>query len=47
MITWRVLAVYYPEFVEWIVQRHGPLPEGGIVQADYERFRDEYLLEHG
>lgn len=43
--TWRQLARSYPEFVQWIAQRHGGVPDGPIDEADYERFVTEYELE--
>lgn len=41
-MTWKELAAKLPEFVQWVVQRHGPLPEGPIREADYNRFKAEY-----
>jgi hypothetical protein len=41
-MTWRELAAIQPEFVQWVAQRHGGLPEGPIEDADYERFKAEY-----
>ena len=43
--TWKDLAKAHPGFVQWVVQRFGPLPEGPIVQADYERYVAEYEKE--
>ena len=41
-MTWRDVAVRYPEFVQWVVARFGPLPEGPVIQEDYERFANAY-----
>lgn len=41
-LTWKVMTTLLPEFVQWIVQKYGPLPEGPIKQTDYERFKKEY-----
>lgn len=41
-VEWRVVAELYPEFVAWLVQTYGPLPE--FVDMDtYEEYRDAYL----
>jgi hypothetical protein len=29
-MTWREIAERYPEFVQWVVQTFGPLPEGEV-----------------
>ena len=42
-MTWRDLAVRFPEFVQWIVAKFGPLPEGEVKQEDYERFTLAWL----
>jgi hypothetical protein len=41
-MDWRDVAVAYPEFVQWIVAKFGPLPDGPVRQADYEKFRTAY-----
>lgn len=41
--TWKELAVHFPEFVQWIVQRYGGVPEGPIKREDYLRFQTEYI----
>lgn len=41
-MTWKELAEALPEFVAWIVQRHGGVPEGPITEDDYNRFKAEY-----
>jgi hypothetical protein len=38
-ITWNDVAYQHPEFVAWVVQRYGPLPEGPVIEEDYERYR--------
>lgn len=45
--TWKELAPMYPEFVAWVVQRYGPLPEGPIEQELYDRATDAYRLIKG
>ena len=41
-MTWKDVAANYPEFVQWVVARFGPLPDGPIQQEDYERFAAAY-----
>jgi hypothetical protein len=41
-MTWQDIAAAFPEFVQWAVATHGPLPDGEVVQADYERLAAEY-----
>lgn len=41
-MTWRELAGRFPEFVQWVAQRYGPLSDGPVIEADYERFRTAY-----
>lgn len=43
--TWAEFARIYPEFVQWIVQRFGPLPEGNVREADYDRYKAAYEAE--
>lgn len=45
--TWRDLATVHPEFVQWVVQTYGPLPEGEVKEEDYERYRQEFLTLGG
>ncbi len=48
MITWKealINKVLPAEFIQWVVQREGPLPEGPIQQAEYERLASAYELE--
>lgn len=42
MITWNDIAELYPEFVSWAVQTEGPLPDGEVQRADYERLKAGY-----
>jgi hypothetical protein len=46
-VTWNDVALCYPEFVQWAVARHGPLPDGEIRQEDYERLAAAYKEELG
>jgi len=41
-VTWRDVAVIAPEFVEWVVAAHGPLPEGPVEEDHYNRLVAEY-----
>jgi hypothetical protein len=41
-ITWRDIATANPYFVQWVVQRFGPLPDGAIKRDDYDKFVDAY-----
>lgn len=43
MPDWHDVATWYPEFVQWCVAKHGPLPDGPVKQKDYDRLKDEYL----
>jgi hypothetical protein len=45
-MNWKEFALLYPEFVEWIVQKFGPLPEGAIDEEDYNRFKLAYEESH-
>ena len=40
--TWNDIARIYPQFVQWVVQKHGPLPDGPAKQADYEKYATAY-----
>ena len=42
-VTWKVLATMYPEFVQWAVQKHGPLPEGLVEEELYASLSAEYM----
>lgn len=41
-MTWNDIVSKYPEFVQWAVASHGPLPDGEVKQEDYEQLADEY-----
>ena len=41
-MTWNDIALQHPEFVEWTIAKFGPLPDGEVQEADYERFRAAY-----
>jgi len=41
-ITWNQIAIAYPEFVQWVVQTYGPMPEGPIQHEDYVRYKELY-----
>ena len=41
-MTWNDVALSYPEFTQWIVQKFGPLPDGPVKLEDYERFKAAY-----
>lgn len=40
------MAVVYPEFVQWVVQKFGPVPEGPIDRNMWDKYREEYLLAY-
>lgn len=44
-MTWREMTVIHPAFVQWVVARFGPLPDGAITQEDYERYIEAYKVE--
>jgi hypothetical protein len=41
-MTWKDVAARYPEFVSWLVQTHGPLPDGDVEEEEFTRFANEY-----
>jgi hypothetical protein len=41
-MTWHDIAEVYPVFVQWIVAKYGPLPDGEVSEEDYERFSAAY-----
>jgi hypothetical protein len=47
VIPWRQLATLIPQFVQWYVQRYGPIPDDdpGMTEARYEELRAEYEKE--
>ena len=42
-ITWSDMTKWYPQFMQWVVQKFGPLPDGAVKTVDYEKFRSAYL----
>ena len=42
-ITWRRVAQLYPEFVEWVVQTHGPRHSEEVGEEEYMTMREAYL----
>jgi hypothetical protein len=40
-VEWRFVAQHWPEFVQWIVQKYGPLPEH-VEEEVYNRYAKEY-----
>lgn len=42
MITWKELAAEFPEFVQWVVQKYGPLPEGPVSEEEIIRYTEEF-----
>jgi hypothetical protein len=45
-MTWRDIAVRFPEFAAWAVQREGPLPDGEVREEDYERLALAYKKDN-
>lgn len=41
-LSWKDLASAYPEFVTWIVQRYGGVPEGKVKESDYNKYVAAY-----
>ena len=41
-MTWNDVAEVYPEFVQWIAQTQGPLPDGEVRKADFDKFAAKY-----
>lgn len=41
-VPWNAVAALYPEFVQWLVQTYGPLPEF-VDMNTYEHYRDAYV----
>ncbi len=42
VVTWKAIAELYPEFVQWVVQRHGPLHANTVLEAEYNARKMEY-----
>lgn len=40
--TWRDVAVAHTAFVQWVVQTHGPLPEGPVNEEHYNALKREW-----
>ena len=47
MTNWKQVAIKYPEFVQWIAQRDGGLPEGEVTREDWDRYSLEYQAARG
>lgn len=45
-MTWKDIAQYYPEFVQWVAQKYST-PEGEVKQEDYECYSNEYFEMRG
>ena len=45
-VPWNAVAALYPEFVQWLVQTYGPLPEY-VDTSTYEHYRDAYMHSLG
>lgn len=41
-MTWRDVAIAHPEFVQWVVAKHGPLPEGEVDEGQYNLLAAAY-----
>lgn len=41
-VSWAQIAERYPEFVQWCVASFGPLPDGEVIEEDYERMATAY-----
>lgn len=39
---WDKIALWFPEFVAWVVQKYGPLPTGPADEAQYNAWKKEY-----
>jgi hypothetical protein len=42
-ITWRYVAQLYPDFVQWVVQTHGPRHTEEVGEEEYTEMRNAYL----
>lgn len=42
MIAWRKIAMVEPEFVQWVAQKYGPLPEM-CDEKQYVRYAREFV----
>ena len=43
--TWREIAAVSPQFMEWIVQKYGPLPEGPADAESIKKYMTDYDKE--
>jgi len=41
-MKWRHVAILFPEFVQWVIRVHGPLPEE-FTEDDYTKYASEWL----
>lgn len=41
-MTWKDVAARYPEFVQWVVAKYGPLPDGVVFVPELDRFAAAY-----
>jgi len=46
LATWREVAVVLPEWVQWIVAKYGPMPDGPVLKEDWERWGKAYTEAH-
>lgn len=46
-LRWRDISICHPEFMQWVVQKNGPLEEEFVTEELYEILRREYLGEEG
>jgi hypothetical protein len=45
-VTWAQIARVQPEFVQWIVQKYGPLPDGPVVKSLFDHYAELYKEAH-
>lgn len=45
--TWKDVAAIVPEFVQWVVRKHGPLPDGRVDLELYAHYLSQYIKERG
>lgn len=41
-MTWRDIAALYPDFVQWVVQVHGPRHDGPVTEEEYTLLKMAY-----
>jgi hypothetical protein len=46
-ISWRQMAAMVPQFVQWYIATHGPIPDDmpDITEGQYNALRAEYEKE--